>query len=74
MSFDLWTAEVACTECGATYLYAVQHPPIPMIIRGFYDDEGAPVGDDCRCGATLDVPEGDPTLREGDVAGQSTRL
>ena len=74
MSWELFHRTVTCSDCGTEYEYVVQHPPIPMVVRGFYNDEGRPIGEDCHCGATLDVPEGDPTLREGDVAGQNTRL
>ena len=56
MSWELWSAPVVC-ECGAEYEYVVEHPPIPMIVRSFYDDEGRAIGDDClQCGAMLPVP------------------
>lgn len=56
---ELFRKTVLC-ECGAEYEYVVQHPPIPMIVRGFYDDEGNPMGDDeavCHCGRELQIPE-----------------
>jgi hypothetical protein len=57
--WELWHSDVTCDTCGAEYRYIVQHPPIPMIVEGFYDEDGRPVpGDECRrCGEALPVPD-----------------
>lgn len=62
--WELWHANVECPGCGRPFRYVVQHPPIPRVVRGFYDEgDGRPVGDECPyCFETLAVPK--LTVRE----------
>ena len=60
MDWELFRQTVRC-ECGCEVEYVVEHPPIPMIVRGFYGDEGQPVGDDCPgCDRPLVIPKEAP--------------
>jgi len=77
--WELWHADVECPGCGRSFRYAVLHPPIPRIVRGFYDvdDEGQSVGEDCPyCFSTLPVPELDvrEELGEHVVYGGGRRI
>lgn len=48
----------ACVACGRAVLFALVHPPIPLIVLNVFDlDTGEPCGTECRhCGADLDIP------------------